>query len=294
MYCITVSFYACANLHIYLSLHTVCEFFFLAPTHNWKTPSAHSFYHTAIDYYISTPGWVGTDARITVVEGASNFSTFVTRMSTPVIASAWAGTFDCGTCRRKRLMGEEFSKKALERHYYRKEGGAPLLKCIQCVTAAERAEREQAQQQARRRNNNQKSNNNFLADTKNSDDDDDDDDERRKCAGYCGNELPQSSFNRNQWSKGDGKSRCGACVDRAVKEEAARQTNSREDKLASAKKQVEEAEKSGNSMKILAATSMLAALEAERVTGLKPVKLSSGRGRGRGGRGGGGGVRGMR
>ena len=176
-------------------------------------------------------------------------------------------------------MGEEFSQKALERHYYRKEGGAPLLKCIQCVTAAERAEREQAQQQARRRNNNQKSN---------------DDDERRKCAGYCGNELPQSSFNRNQWSKGDGKSRCGACVDRAVKEEAARQTNSREDKLASAKKQVEEAEKSGNSMKILAATSMLAALEAERVTGLKPVKLSSGRGRGRGGRGGGGGVRGMR
>ena len=160
------------------------------------------------------------------------------------------------------------------------------------MTAAERVEREQAQQQARRRNNNQKSNNNFLADTKNSDDDDDD--ERRKCAGYCGNELPQSSFNRNQWSKGDGKSRCGACVDRAVKEEAAQQTKSREDKLASAKKQVEEAEKSGNSMKILAATSMLAALEAERVTGLKPVKLSSGRGRGRGGRGGGGGVRGMR
>jgi len=214
-------------------------------------------------------------------------------MSTPVITSAWAGTFDCGTCRRKRLMGEEFSKKALERHYHRKEGGAPLLKCIQCVTATERAEREQAQRQAaRRRNNNQKrNNNNSLADTKNSDDDDD---ERRKCAGYCGNELPQSSFNRNQWSTGDGKSRCGACVDRAVKEEAARQTNSREDKLASAKEQVEEAEKSGNSMKILAATSMLAALEAERVTGLKPVKLSSGRGRGRGGRGGGGGVRGMR
>ena len=283
MYCITVSFYAC---RIYLCVW----FFLLAPTHNWKTPSAHTFYLHL--YELSTPGWVGTDARITVVEGASNFSTFVTKMSTPVIASAWAGTFDCGTCRRKRLMGEEFSKKALERHYYRKGGGAPLLKCIQCVTAAERAEREQAQQQARRRNNNQKSNNNFLADTKNSDDDDDD--ERRKCAGYCGNELPQSSFNRNQWSKGDGKSRCGACVDRAVKEEAAQQTKSREDKLASAKKQVEEAEKSGNSMKFLAATSMLAALEAERVTGLKPVKLSSGRGRGRGGRGGGGGVRGMR
>ena len=58
--------------------------------------SAHSFYHN-IASILSTPGWVGTDARITVVEGASNFSTFVTKMSTPVIASAWAGTFYCGT-----------------------------------------------------------------------------------------------------------------------------------------------------------------------------------------------------
>ena len=286
--CIVFTIYCVLLCVPNLSLCVV--FLFGANAQMENTLGPHVFYLHL--YELSTPGWVGTDARITVVEGASNFSTFVTKMSTPVIASAWAGTFDCGTCRRKRLMGEEFSKKALERHYYRKGGGAPLLKCIQCVTAAERAEREQAQQQARRRNNNQKSNNNFLADTKNSDDDDDD--ERRKCAGYCGNELPQSSFNRNQWSKGDGKSRCGACVDRAVKEEAAQQTKSREDKLASAKKQVEEAEKSGNSMKILAATSMLAALEAERVTGLKPVKLSSGRGRGRGGRGGGGGVRGMR
>ena len=32
-------------------------------------------------------------------------------MSTPVVTNTWAGNFDCNFCRRKRLMGEEFSKK---------------------------------------------------------------------------------------------------------------------------------------------------------------------------------------
>lgn len=33
------------------------------------------------------------------------------RMSTPVVTDKWAGNFDCsGPCRRKRLVGSEFSK----------------------------------------------------------------------------------------------------------------------------------------------------------------------------------------
>lgn len=166
-------------------------------------------------------------------------------------------------------MGEEFSKKALERH---RKDGSPL-KCKQCVSAAEEAEREEAQ--ARR--------------NKKIEEEADPNEERRKCAGTtCGKELPQSSYNRNQWSKGDGKSRCRDCVERAVKEEATQQAKAKEDKIASAKKKVEEANASGDSAKIVAAESLLAALEAEKVTGLKPVKLSSGRGRGRGGSRGGG------
>lgn len=195
-------------------------------------------------------------------------------MSAPVVTSTWAGTFDCGTCRRTRLMGDKFSKKAMER--YRKDG-VPL-KCTECVSVTERAEREQAQRR------NQKSSVNEGADTIT--------EERRKCVGGCGNELPQSSFNRNQWSKGDGKSRCCDCVELAVKEEATKQAKSKEDKIALAKEKVEEANKSGDPVKILATESMLSALQAELVTGLKPFKLSSGRGRGRGGaRGSGGGRR---
>jgi hypothetical protein len=32
-------------------------------------------------------------------------------MSTPVVTDKWAGNLDCDFCRRKRLMGEEFSNK---------------------------------------------------------------------------------------------------------------------------------------------------------------------------------------
>lgn len=173
-------------------------------------------------------------------------------------------------------MGDKFSKKAMER--YRKDG-IPL-KCTECVSAIEQAEREQAQ--ARRTN--MKSSINKRTDLN--------DGERRKCAGSCGKDLPQSSFNRNQWSKGEGKSRCCDCVEQAVKTEATQQAKSKEDKIALAKQKVEEANKSGDPVKILAAESMMAALQAELVTGLKPVKLSSRRGRGRGSaRGSGGGRR---
>jgi hypothetical protein len=36
---------------------------------------------------------------------------YCSAMSTPVITDRWAGNFDCDFCRRKRLVGEEFSKK---------------------------------------------------------------------------------------------------------------------------------------------------------------------------------------
>jgi hypothetical protein len=196
-------------------------------------------------------------------------------MSTPVVASTWAGTFDCGTCRRKRLMGEEFSKKALERH---RRDGAPL-KCKKCVAATEEAERDAA---AARRNNQpaSKDGNSSAAAAAAADDD-----EPRTCAGKCAKVLPKSAFNRNQWSKGDGKSRCRACVEQAVKDESAQQTKSKEDKIAAARTKVEQANATGNAQKMVAAESELAALEAEKVTGLKPVKLGRGRGRGGGGRG---------
>jgi len=198
-------------------------------------------------------------------------------MSTPVVTNTWAGTFDCGTCRRKRLMGEEFSKKALERH--RKDGTTTTtttpLKCKQCVAAAEQAEREQAQ--ARR---NQQTTTAAAAATATTSEAVNE--ERRTCAGVCGKEFPQSLFNRNQWSKGEGKSRCRECVETAVQVEAALQRNSNEAKIAAAKENVETAKASGTASQIVAAESELAALEAEKVTGLKPVKLSFGRGRGRG------------
>ncbi|KAL7537372.1 hypothetical protein ACHAXR_007770, partial [Thalassiosira sp. AJA248-18] len=178
-------------------------------------------------------------------------------MSTPVIASKWSGTFDCGTCRRKRLMGEEFSKKALERH--RKDGGP--LKCKRCVAAAEQAEREKAA--ARRKKE--------AATSEDGDNNGSGSDETRKCAGKCIQVLPKSAFNRNQYSKGEGKSRCRACVEQSVKEESEQARRSRDDKIAAARKKVDDAKATGNAHKIIAAESELAALEAERVTGLKPV-----------------------
>lgn len=171
-------------------------------------------------------------------------------MSTPVVTNNWAGSFDCGTCRRKRLMGEEFSKKALERH---RRDDAPL-KCKQCVAAAEKVEREKAA--ASRRG--------AAADEEG--------DESRKCSGKCSRVLSKSVFNRNQWSKGEGKSRCRDCVEQSVKDESAQQSKSKEDNIAAARKTVEEARASGNAQKIIAAECKLAALEAEKVTGLKPVK----------------------
>eukprot|EP00536_Pseudo-nitzschia_multiseries_P010009 jgi/Psemu1/306964/fgenesh1_kg.293_\ len=193
-------------------------------------------------------------------------------MSTPVITSKWAGNFDCGVCRRKRLMADEFSKSAIEKH--RKTGQA--LRCKQCTAKQEEEKRVGAKA---------KSGNTV-------ENDGDGKDEKRTCAGSCQKILSKDSFNRNQWSKPEGKSRCRECVERSIQEEAAQQKNAKGEKLEKARRKVQDlkSSKTATAMEIVAAESELAAIEAEKVTGLAPVKLggrgrgtrSYGRGRGRG------------
>ena len=187
-------------------------------------------------------------------------------MSTPVVTSKWAGNFDCTVCRRKRLMAEEFSKSSLEK--YRKTGQA--LRCKQCT-----AKREQEKRAAAARE---------KADTVKSvtvDDDRDETNEKRTCAGPCHNSLSKDAYNRNQWSKPEGKSRCRECVEIAVKEESKQQNSKKEDKIEDAQKKIANLRlsKTTTAQQIVAAESELAAIEAEKVTGLKPIKLG-GRGRG--------------
>jgi superfamily II helicase len=113
------------------------------------------------------------------------------------------------------------------------------------------------------------------------------DDETRTCVA-CSKTLAFEAFNRNQWNKGDGKARCRSCVEESLAQEATQQQQSKDDTIRQAREEVERAKASGKAQDILKAESVLAALEAEKVTGLKPVKMGhgrgSGRGRGRGGR----------
>jgi hypothetical protein len=114
-------------------------------------------------------------------------------------------------------------------------------------------------------------------------------DETRSCAS-CQQDLNLDKYNKNQWNKGEGKSKCRACVELALAKEASDMKVAKEGKLEQAKSNVKLANQSGNAHAILKAESELAALEAELVTGLKPVRMS-GRGGGRrssGGRGRGG------
>ncbi|KAG7357097.1 hypothetical protein IV203_001785 [Nitzschia inconspicua] len=210
-------------------------------------------------------------------------------MSTPVVTSRWAGNFDCSVCRRKRLMADEFSRNMIQKH---RTNGVPL-KCKQCTSKMEQEEREQAKRNANIRNkdNNNDNNNNNDTTTTTTTNDVVSTQETRKCAGSCNQVLSQSEYNRNQWAKGEGKSRCRRCVEQSLQEEATQQQESRDAKIETARRKVEalKLNKTGTtkttSQEIVAAESELAALQAEKVTGLKPIKLSSsgrgGRGRGR-------------
>ena len=148
--------------------------------------------------------------------------------------------------------------QALEK--YRKNGGK--LKCRQCV---EKEEQEQRKAAAAKRAANESNSGETL-----------------QCKG-CQKGLSESHFNKNQWSKGPGKARCRACVEKSLEEEKKARETSTAANLQAAKDKVAAAKASGNSMAILKAESELAALEAEKATGLKPQKMN----RGGGGRGGG-------
>jgi hypothetical protein len=189
-------------------------------------------------------------------------------MATPVVADKWAGNFDCGFCRRKRLMGSEFSKKALEK--YRKTGGS--LKCKECVAEAEQAERAAAT--AKRATTTTSSMNDSGSTTGTLD-------TIAITCMSCEKALIASAYNRNQWNKGEGKARCRDCVETALAQESAQIQQSKDTAMQEAQNAVAEANASGNTAAILKAESMLSALEAEKVTGLKPVRMSGRGGRGR-------------
>lgn len=174
-------------------------------------------------------------------------------------AEKWAGDFSCNDCGRKRLTAAAFSKKTLEKLKQQPELKA---RCKDCTEAIAAAEREAAAKKAAAAGGTGESA-----------------EEHECCA--CKKSLRADAFNRNQLSKGPGKQRCRECV--AVAEEAtagAANANFTE-AHREAKKAAAVAEATGNAATKLQAHAALAALEAQHVTGLKPVVL----GRGRGGKG---------
>ena len=142
------------------------------------------------------------------------------------------------------------------------------MKCKQCVQAAAQAERDAAAAKHTSINDN---NDTTIA--------------TRTCA-KCQAVLPQSAYNANQWNnKGEGQSKCRACVEQLLAQEQGTQQGAAAAKMAQAKKAVQDAQTPAERV---AAESKVAALEAQKVTGLQPVRLGRGgrgRGRGRGGRG---------
>ena len=160
--------------------------------------------------------------------------------------------------------------KALEK--YRKTGGP--LKCKQCVQAVETAEREAA---ARRKLSE------AAATAAAGNSGGDHTIETLVCA-KCQTSLSSDRYNKTQWNKGPGQSKCRPCVEASLVAEQAQQAQGKADKLAAAKERLAAATTMAERV---TAESEVAALEAQKVTGLQPVRL--GRGRGGSGRGRGGG-----
>jgi hypothetical protein len=171
-------------------------------------------------------------------------------MATPVQTDKWAGNLECKFCGRTRMMAEAFSKTMWAR------GGS--LKCKECVQMQEAETRSNAKGV--------------------------DSDEKQVCTS-CKKELEALLFNKSQWSKGEGLSWCKTCVDKALVQEAANIKKAQADKTVAAQHAVEDARKSGNSLAILKAESVLAVLEGEKVTGLCPIRMNSQGGGRQGGRG---------
>lgn len=191
-------------------------------------------------------------------------------MSTPVRDPSWAGDLECSQCRRKRLTAAEFSKAQLQKR--QKEGLDTPVRCKKCVESEAAAERKAAaERQAARTESTPTSSAGTSSDMT----------EETQCSA-CSRQLPVASFNRTQLSKGAGKQRCRECVEAAEAEAAGSVAKAQDAALEEARKALQQAEISGNAASVLQASSKLAALEAQKVTGLKPMVLGrGGRGRGR-------------
>jgi hypothetical protein len=181
-------------------------------------------------------------------------------MSTPVSTTKWAGQFDCtGGCRRKRLMAEEFSKKSCENF---KKHNKPM-KCKLCTEAASKAEQEAAASSSK------------IASSS--------DAAESVICSACTQSLPTDSFNKTQLRKPDDKRRCRECVVKAEENEKTTNAANKSAKLAAAEERVAKANASGTPAEQLKATAELSALQAETVTGLKPIVLGAPKGRPGGG-----------
>ena len=156
-------------------------------------------------------------------------------MSTPVSTTTWSGEFDCtGECRRKRLMGSEFSRKALE--LYRKS--AKPLRCKSCTEKAQKAERELASHHA-------------ISDSAT------EGAVLLKCSA-CLEERPQNAYNKTQLRKPENSRRCRECVTQAEASEKAALASSKAEKLATAERRVAEADIGGSATEKLKAAAALA------------------------------------
>lgn len=186
----------------------------------------------------------------------------ISKPVTPTVK--WSGQFDCsGVCKRKRLMGEEFSRKALE--LFRKSGKP--MKCRICTEQAQREEQTAAAMNAMKR------------------DETTCDSTIAGCAevaakmarcSACKRDLPSDAYNKNQLRKGEDKRRCRTCVQQAEEAEKKKIDEDKTEKIAAAEERVAKASTPAEQLR---AVSELSALQAEIVTGLKPIVLGGVKGR---------------
>lgn len=135
------------------------------------------------------------------------------------------------------------------------------MKCKTCVATAEVQEREAAAARRKEQPPSQSSSATAAAA---------EDEGKRECTA-CQQELSLCAYNRNQWSKGPGKSRCRSCVEEAVEAEATPHDQSKTDAIKQARADLEKAEQTpADTLGVVKAAAKLSALEAELVTGLRP------------------------
>ncbi len=184
------------------------------------------------------------------------------------------GEYDCaGACGGKGLIADKFSKSSITNYkLYDKP-----LRCKKCNEEAQRLEQNISNNDAK---------DNSISSMSDSTQNQKEDIILHLCSA-CLQSLATDSFNKNQLNKGVGRQRCKHCVllaeaatSNAIEEEKAK-------RFAQAEERLRIAEESKNVSEILAATSALAALEAQAVTGMKPIIMGGrggkgGKGRGRG------------